>query len=178
MEEQRPLVYKRSQANADLSRYARAVAFPVGIFLLTIFTIDHFNLFGVNIIAPLTGIMWLTGAVVGFLQPSLRHSVLKETLITIGVYLISLIVFKELVSTISGVSSEMLMATYNQAIPVTSGEAFSGYMQTMLWITAIMTPVGFIFMQVKKVFTMRRTKEAKKTRDELLGTRPIGRNFD
>ncbi len=72
----------------------------------------------------------------------------------------------------------MLMATYNQAIPVTSGLAFSGYLQTMLWITTIMTPVGFIFMEVKKVFTMRRKQEAKKFRDRMLGTRQNGKHFD
>ena len=178
MEDQKPLVYNRAQSNADIWRYVKAVALPVFVFLLNIFTIDHFKLFGLNIIAPLSGLMWLTGAVVAIAQPSLRHSVIKETMVTIGAYLPALLLFKLLVAKVSGVSSEMLMATYNQAIPVTSGEAFSGYMQTMLWITAIMTPVGFIGMQIKKLFTMRRTKDAKRTRDQLLGTRPIGKNFD
>ena len=172
------LTYQRSQSNADLSRYLKAVGYPVGIFLLTMFAINRFKLFGVNIIAPMTGIMWLCGVIVSWFLPSHRHDTLKETHITIGVYLISLIVFKELVAKISGVSSEMLMATYNQAIPFTSGQAFSGYLQTMLWITTIMTPVGFIGMQVKKMFTLHRKQEAKRYHDRLLGTRPNGNNFD
>ena len=151
------LTYQRFQSNTDLSRYLKAIGYPVGIFLLTMFAINRFNLFGVNIIAPMTGIMWLCGVIVAWFLPSHRHDTLKETHITIGVYLISLIVFKELVAKISGVSSEMLMATYNQAIPVTSGQAFSGYLQTMLWITTIMTPVGFIGMQVKTMSEMRYT---------------------
>ena len=72
----------------------------------------------------------------------------------------------------------MLMATYNQPIPVTSGAAFSGYLQTMLWITTIMTPVGFIVMEVKKLFTLRRTAETKKFHDNLLGVRKNGRPHD
>ena len=142
------------------------------------FTIHRFTLFGMNIIAPMTGVMWACGVIVGWFLPSHREATLRETHITIGVYLISLIIFKELVAKISGVSSEMLMATYNQAIPVTSGQAFSGYLQTMLWITAIMTPVGFLGMQVKKVFTMRRNQEAKRFHDRLLGSRRNGGNFD
>lgn len=172
------LTYQRAQANADIYRYAKAVAFPCGLFLLAMFTIKHFNLFGINLIAPMVGIMWVCGIIVGWFLPSQRRSVLRETHVTIAVYLISLTVFKELVASISGISAEMLMATYNQAIPVTSGQAFSGYLQTMLWITTIMTPVGFIFMEVKKVFSLRRKKEAKNYRDRLLGTRQNGKHFD
>ena len=172
------LTYKRAQSNTDIFRYLKAIALPVIDFLLAMFTIDRFNLFGYDLIAPLTGVMWGCGALVAFFLPSHRRSVLKETHVTVGVYLISLIVIKELVSTLSGVSSEMLMATYNQVLPVTSGAAFSGYMQSLLWITTIMTPVGFIFMQVKKMFTMHRNNEAKKFHDRLLGTRRNGRHFD
>ena len=172
------LTYQRAQANADMTRYLKAVAYPAGIFMLAMFVINRFNLFGVNIIAPFTGIMWVCGLFVAWFLPSHRASTLRETHITIGVYLISLTIFKELVGAISGVSAEMLMATYNQAIPVTSGQAFSGYLQTMLWITTIMTPVGFLGMEVKKVFTMRRNQEAKKYHDRLLGTRRNGNVYD
>ena len=175
---QERLTYKRAQANADLFRYVKAVAFPVGIFMLAMFTIDRLNLFGVNIVAPLTSVMWIVGIVVGLIQPSLRRATLRETHITIGVYLISITLFKELVASISGISSEMLMATYNRRIPVTSGAAFSGDLQTMLWITTIMTPVGFIVMEVKKLFTLRRTAETKKFHDNLLGVRKNGRPHD
>lgn len=172
------LTYKRAQANADLFRYVKAIAFPVGIFMLAMFTIDRLSLFGVNIVAPLTSVMWIVGIVVGLIQPSIRRATLRETHITIGVYLISITLFKELVASISGISSEMLMATYNQPIPVTSGAAFSGYLQTMLWITTIMTPVGFIVMEVKKLFSFRRTAETKKFHDNLLGVHKNGRPYD
>lgn len=172
------LTYQRAQANADITRFAKAVAYPIGLFMLAMFVINRFNLFGVNIIAPFTGIMWLCGLVVAWFLPSHRAGTLRETHITIGVYLVSLTIFKELVGAISGVSSEMLMATYNQAIPVTSGQAFSGYLQTMLWITTIMTPVGFLGMQVKKMFTLKRNQEAKKYHDRLLGTRQNSGQYD
>ena len=47
------LTYQRTQTGADFSRYAKAVGFPAGIFLLSIFTVHRFNLFGLNIIAPI-----------------------------------------------------------------------------------------------------------------------------
>ena len=172
------LTYKRAQSNADISRYLKATAFPVGDFLLAMFTIDRFKLFGYELIAPLTAIMWLCGVIVAWFLQSQRRSVLKETHVTIAIYLISLTVFKELVAAISGVTAETLMAAYNQVLPVTSGAAFSGYMQSMLWITTIMTPVGFIFMQVKKMFTLRRNKEAKKFHDRLLGTRRNNNHYE
>lgn len=178
MQENERLTYKRAQSNADIFRYLKAIAAPVGLFLLAMFTIDHFNLFGYDLIAPLTGVMWACGVAVAWFLPSHRRSVLKETHVTVAVYLISLTVLKELIGTISGVSAEMLMAAYNQVLPVTSGAAFSGYLQSMLWITTIMTPVGFIFMQVKKMFTMHRNNEAKKFHDRLLGTRKNGKHFD
>lgn len=178
MDSQDKLVYQRAQASADITRYIKAIAYPIGIFLLMMFTINRFNLFGVNILAPLNAIMWLCGVAVAWALPLQRRSVLRETHVTITVYLITLMLLKELVASISGVSSEMLMATYNQVIPVTSGAAFSGYLQTMLWITTIMTPVGFITMQVKKVFSFRRKQEIKKVRDRLLGTRTNDNHFD
>lgn len=172
------LTYKRSQSNADITRFIKATAVPVGVFLLSMFTIDRFNLFGYDLIAPLTALMWVCGVVVAWFLRAQRRSVLKETHVTIAIYMISLTVFKELISAISGVSSEMLMATYNQVLPVTSGAAFSGYMQSMLWITTIMTPVGFVFMEVKKMFSLKRNSEAKKFHDRLLGTRQNQRHFD
>ena len=47
------LTYQRAQANADITRFAKAVAYPIGLFMLAMFVINRFNLFGVNIIAPL-----------------------------------------------------------------------------------------------------------------------------
>ncbi len=172
------LTYKRAQSKADISRYLKACAVPVGVFLLAMFTIDRFKQFGYDLIAPMTALMWVCGVGVAFYLQSQRRSILKETHVTIAIYLISVTVFKELITAISGVTAETLMAAYNQVLPVTSGAAFSGYMQTMLWITTIMTPVGFVFMQVKKMFSLRRNAEAKKFHDRLLGTRPNGRHFD
>ena len=56
------------------------------------FTIHRFTLFGMNIIAPMTGVMWACGVIVGWFLPSHREATLRETHITIGVYLISLII--------------------------------------------------------------------------------------
>ena len=172
------LTYIRKQASADMFRYIKAVGFPIGCFFLSMFAINTFGLFGADLIAPFTAAMWVCGVIVGLVLPSHRSGILRETHITIAVYQISLMVVRAIVPMVSGVSSEMLMATYNQAIPVASGQAFSGYMQTLLWITTIMTPVGFIFMEIKKVFTLRRQDTVKRTHNRMLGTLPNNNHFD
>ena len=96
--------------------------------MLALFVITRFAQFGSNLIAPLTGIMWAFGALCALLLPSQRVSTLTETNVTIACYLLSMAGIRELIALVSGVSSEMLMASYNQAIPLTSGSTISGYL--------------------------------------------------
>ena len=79
-----------------------------------------------------------------------------------------------MIALISGVSSEMLMATYGQAIPITSGTAFSGTLQSIMWATAVFVPFGFVTMQGKKVLTLRRKGNKNKVIDQLRGIRDNG----
>lgn len=169
--ENNTLTYKHSNTSANAMRYLKAIGFPVGIFLLALFCISRFAAFGLNIVAPLTGAMWVFGVICALLLPSHRGSILTETHVTIGCYLLALTGVRELIALVSGVSSEMLMSTYNQAIPLTSGSTISGYLQTFLWITAIMTPLGFFGMQGKRVFTFRHKASKAKEIDRLRGIR-------
>lgn len=158
-----PVLYKQKASGADISRYMKAIALPAGILLLSLFAISKFAAFGTKIIAPLTGFMWIVGAGAAFWLPSQRQTILKETHVTIAIYLVSLTILKELIALISGVSSEMLMAAFGQAIPVTGGSTMSGWLQTVMWITSVMTPFGFVTMQGKKVISFKRSGSKVKT---------------
>lgn len=166
------ITYKQTMSQSDFFRYLKAVGVPLSIFVLSLFAIQSLAGFGSKLVAPLTGVMWATGAICAIIMGSHRGSILTETHVTIAGYLAALLALKEVIALMSGVSSEMLMAAFNQAIPVTSGSAISGWLQNMMWIAAVMTPIGFIGMQVKRVFTFRREKSAQKTFDEIRGIRP------
>lgn len=168
------ITYKQKMSGADLFRYVKAVAFPLAVFVIALIAIQNLAGFGTKLVAPLTGIMWCMGVVCCFLLPSHRTSILKETHMTIGIYLITLVALKYIVAMMSGVSSEMLMEAFNQAIPTTSGSAISGWLQSLMWITAVMTPVGFIGMQGKRVFSFRRKAAKEKFMEQTRGVRSNG----
>jgi len=176
MKQNQSLTYRQSLSGADIYRYIKAVGLPVSIFLLAIFIIVRFAAFGSNLVAPMTGIMWVAGAICALILPSHRATILTETHVTIGCYLLALAGIRELIALVSGVSSEMLMASYNQAIPLTSGSTISGYLQTLLWISAIMTPLGFVGMQGKRIYSFKRKASKQKFFDQTRSIRDSGRN--
>lgn len=171
MDNKNVLSYKQKASHADMMRYFRAVALPIGIFLLGIFTITQFGPFGTKIIAPVTGIMWVFGVGCSVALPSQRLSILRETHATIAIYLVGLTGIRELISLASGVSAEMLMAAFGQAIPLTSGSTFANWLQNLLWITALLTPLGFVIMQGKKVYSFRRKGNPKQVLTQLRNIR-------
>ena len=163
--------YKQKTNKSDMMRYFKAVMLPLGVFLFGLFTISRFANFGTYLIAPLTGVTWVWGVLCAALLPSHKKSILTETHATIAIYLLSLTGLRELISLISGVSSEMLMAAFQQAIPLTGGSAISGWLQTLLWITAVLTPFGFIVMQGKKLYSLKRKNNTRQVLAQLRNIR-------
>lgn len=170
--EPKKITYKQKMSSADIWRYLKAIIFPLSIFILAMFAIEGLAGFGSKLVAPLTGAMWAMGAFSAIMLPSQRGSILSTVHVTIGVYLVTLVVLKRIIVMMSGVSSEMLMAAFNQAIPVTSGTSISGWLQTMIWITAVMTPLGYIGMEAKRIFTFKRRSSKERAMDEIRGIHP------
>ena len=169
--ESTPITYKRKMSGYELWKYVRAIGFPVAVFIFSIFVLNRFAVFGSSILAPLLGVMWACGVVCAILIPSQKISILNETHITIAIYLLTLVAVRAIIKMLSGVSSEMMMSAFNQAIPLTGGSTITGYMQTLMWITTVMTPLGFIGMQAKKVFTFRKKSNKNKELERLRGFR-------
>ena len=62
--------------------------------------------FGSKIITPLTGAMWIVGAVLAILLPSQKHDIIKHTKWFVLGYLAILFIYRYVIILVSGVSAE------------------------------------------------------------------------
>lgn len=157
------LTYKRDMTRAEATHLATSVLFPLGVTVFGIFVITEFAAFGSRLICPLSAIMWATGLLVAFFLPSMRHEVIMQTVRMNLIYYAALLGLKVVIGMVSGVSAEMIAATYDYAIPASTGNAVAGYLQNILYFTAVLTPVSFIAMQVKRLTGFARNASLQKT---------------
>lgn len=169
------LTYKQDMSKQEAFRIFKAVGIPIGIFALSMFTIQNFAAFGTKLICPLIGAMWIVGFAVALLMPSQRSEVLRQTLGMIGIYCAALIGLKILLAVVSGASSEMIAASYDQAIPMSTGNAIPGYLQTMMWFVAVLMPLGDIAMQAKRLKDFKHNQTLQKTMGQVRGRRDSGK---
>lgn len=165
------LSYKRNMSRQEAIHTLKAIGLPLLLFGLGLFTISSFANFGTKLICPLSGVMWLIGVIVAVLMPSQRKDILNSTMVTLAIYYLALLGLKILLAIVSGVSSEMIAASYNQAIPTSTGNAIPGYLQTMMWFTAVLLPLGEIAMQVKRLFQFKKNQKLQKTFSQVRGYR-------
>ena len=170
------LTYKQNMSKSELFRIIKAIGIPMLVFGLGIFTISNFATFGAKLICPLAGAMWAIGFIVALLMTSQRQEVLNQTMIVCSIYFLALLGLKILLAVVSGVSSEMIAASYDQAIPTSTGNAIPGYLQTMMWFVAVLLPIGDISMQVKRLFQFKRNQTLQKTFGRTRGLRNNGRS--
>lgn len=173
--ERKTLTYKQNMSKAEIYRVMKAVGFPLAVFMLGIYTISNYANFGSLIICPLSGLMWVSGFVVALIMPSQRAEVMNQTLITCASYYGALIGFKVILGLISGASSEMIAASYDQAIPTSTGNAIPGYIQQMIWFSAILVPIGFIGMQFKRLLQFKKNQSLQKAFGQKRGIRNSGK---
>lgn len=164
---------KRASAQ-DMSHIVMAVALPSAVFFLSLYTIARFKGMGTYLIAPAIAVMWLAGAVIAGWMPSHRKDILKETNVTIAGYCGSLIMFHTLIGITSGVSSEMLMATFNQPMATATSNAIPGYLQNALYMVSVLVPISFLSMQGKRVLSFRRNSAKAKIIQQLRNIRNSG----
>lgn len=165
------LTYKQGMSGAELSNYVKAISIPIGVFLLALIITSNFGAFGTNIVAPAASVMWLAGAVVAWKAPSQRKSTLKETYIAVAGYVAGLFVLKALIGIAAQTSSEQLMASFDQVMPVSTSSTISGFLQSMLWILAFITPVTYLGMMGKKFVQFRRSLSKDKVLQQIRGIR-------
>ena len=152
------LTYKQSISRSEAGRIFKAIVMPIAIFGFGLFTISTFGAFGAKLIAPLSGLMWAFGLIVAILLPAMRGEVLNQTMSFCVIYFATELGFKFLLGLISGASSEMISASFNQAIPTATGNALPGYIQTALWMSTAFIPIGFFSMQGKRLIQFRKNR--------------------
>lgn len=169
------LTYKQSMSRQETYRVIKAVGYPLIVFGLALFTISSFANFGTKLITPLSGGMWFVGFVVALLMPAQRKEIINQTLGMLLIYYLALLGLKVLLGVVSGVSSEMIAASYDQAIPTATGNAIPGYLQTMMWFTSVLTPIGHIGMQVKRLKDFKHNESLNRTFGRVRSIRDSGR---
>ena len=162
MQNAKKITYKQKMSGTEIFKYVKAVFLPIFTFFLSLFAISTLKGLGTQLIAPCVALMWGFGVICAILLPSHRSSIMNETYITVGVYLITLVGLTALIGLLSGVSTESMMEVFNQSIPATSGSAIAGWMQNLLLITSVMTPLGFIGMQGKRLYSFKRKASKEK----------------
>ena len=151
------ITYKQGMSSKELGGYIRAIAIPIAVFFLAAIISYQFGAFGKNIIAPATSLMCAAGAAAAWKIPSQRKETLKHTYTMIAGYVCGLFLLKLIIGWAANTSSEQLMASYSQTMPISTGSTIAGYLQSMLWILAFMTPITFLTMMGKKLVMFRRT---------------------
>lgn len=165
------VTYKQGMSLAEAGGYAKAIALPIVVFMTALICISKFGAFGRNIMAPAVSIMWILGVATAWKIPSQRKSTLTETYVTIAGYVLALSLLRFLIGIAATTSSEQLMATYSQAMPVSTGSTISGFLQSMLWIAAFMTPITACGVMAKKFISFRRTISKDKILQQIRGLR-------
>ena len=171
MQDRKNFTYVKKASGKEKNKLVWAVVFPVAVFFLSIIGISIFKNFGRILMAPLIGAMWIVGAACAFYMPSHRKDIIKETLTFIATYNATLLGLRELIGITSGVSSQMLMATFGQPLATASANTIPGYLQSMLYISAAMIPFGFLGMELKRIITFRRSANKKRTMEQLRSIR-------
>lgn len=117
--------------------------------------------FGAKWITPAVSAMWIMGALTAYFIPEERENTIKETKWAILGFLAFLFLYKCVIGIIASISSEHMGAALNITIPAASGMAAAGFLQNILWIVSVLTPIGFLVWcgQKFRVYHGRSTKQ-------------------
>lgn len=171
------LTYKSSISSQELWSYVKAIGIPSLVFIESMFVILQFGNFGRILLSPMYCLMWAAGILAAFVLPSHRSSIIRETITTVGIYGITLYTLRIIIFFLSGISAATLASSFSVAIPETSGNAAMGWIQGLLYIGSIGTPLGFLGAQGQKIFKLKRNANKMKTFNQLRGIRDTNKDI-
>ncbi len=157
-EREEQIVYRSKASGDEVMRFIKAIGFPVITLILGIFTVNIFGVFGARLVTPLFAACWGISVLTGIIMPSHRTDSIEKAEKFLCGYFASLLALRFLNAKVSGVSAEMLMATYNEIMPAATGNAMVGFVQSMLWLVTVMAPIGFLTYQGKRIIDFKRNK--------------------
>ena len=161
MHRKNEIVYSKGASGEETLQVMKAVGVPLGVFILVLLMVSSLDEFGQNIL-PMATLMWVSGVCVGAFLPSMRLEVLSDTMKAVSGYCVGMMGLKILVGITSGISPEMIGASFHQAISTTAGTNVSVFITNAMMISSVMAPLGFIGMQISRIVKFRKTRSMQK----------------
>lgn len=154
------LVYSSKVSKELFKANLKIILLYAIIFIFWIVVVKMYANFGVKWVVPSISAMWIVGAVTTYFVPDDRENTVKSTRNAVAGYLLFLFLYRFVIQYIGNISSAELAVSLGINITATAGMAISSWLQNILLITSVMTPVGYLVWcaQKFKTFNGRETK--------------------
>lgn len=137
------------------------------ILAVWIYDIRAYYNFGKHILCPAVAIMFGVAFVVALILPAQRVEIAKSVKKFVAGYVTIIFLYKFVISAVAGVSAEDLSAAFNQSLPAASGTTIIGWLQTLLWIAAVLAPVKEVSAICSRIGQFYGTKSKNKAIREI-----------
>ena len=154
------LKYANKASSELLKANIKIILMYAIIFVFWIIVVKLYANFGIKWIVPSVSAMWIVGAITTHFVPDDRENTVKSTRNSVAGYLLFLFMYRFVIQYIGGISSAEIAVSLGINITATAGMAISSWLQNILLITSVMTPVGYLIWcaQKFKTFHGRETK--------------------
>lgn len=163
------LVYNSPITIKDYKSMLWTLAVYIYIFCMWAYLSKAYYNFGKYIITIGVAAVLIVSAIVAAILPAQRIECIKDMKKGLALYLTALFGYRFILMAMQGVSAEDLSAALNMSMPAASGTSMSGWLQNVLWIVSILTPVGLVGMQLKKISqffgTQKKSAATRRIRD-------------
>lgn len=163
--------YKTYSARKETGKVLGVILMPIITLALAFFTVAAFGSFGTKLLCPFIALMWLAGVIVAVIVPQQREEILSRTMKIIIAYDVVMLLLKVAISAASGVSSEMLAASFDQPVTLSGGNILPGILQNVLNIYVYVLPVAHFTLLVKTFLEFRRNVTIRKAFGRARGIR-------
>lgn len=147
------IVYENNLRSLHLKSVVKTALFYICEIIAWLVVAKLYGNFGVKVMTPLISLMWLAGAITTFFIKEERAETIKQTKWFIYGYIGLLFLYRLLVQYIASISIADMTASLNISMATVSGAAASGFLQNMLMILSVFTPLAFITWCAKKFVT-------------------------
>ncbi|MFE8700968.1 hypothetical protein ACFYKX_10100 [Cytobacillus sp. FJAT-54145] len=139
-----------SHSKAKLYLVGKILLTYVALIVLWLWLVHMYAAFGQGWIKFAVGIMWIAGAVAVWGVPEDREQTIKETKWAVAGYLLFLLIYRVVIVKFSQFSPDEVGVALGVNVPVSSATSALGFIQNMLMIISILTPVGFCIWVAQK----------------------------
>ena len=150
VKQQEEVRYSAVLSKGEIKEDIKIILTYVALIILW-YAIDQlYGNFGRKWITLAVGAMWIMGGVTAYLLREEQMETIKHTKTVIAGYLLILLVYRIVISTIASITAEEMAVSLDISIPTVSGQAISGFLQNIFMIIAVMTPIGFLIFCAQK----------------------------